>query len=407
MTCCSPARPPGSARWSPGQTVSVTVEGIGTLTNPVGRPALIGGGRAVGGLGWSCHDTDSRHSTPARPVRARFCPSPTGTPHVGLARTALFNWAFARHHGGTFVFRIEDTDAARDSEESYQAIIDALTWLGLDWDEGPNVGGPHAPVPAEPARRDLPRGRRRAARRRPPVRVVLHRTTTSTARHLAAGRDPKLGYDNYDRDPGSGADRGGRRGRPPAGAAAADAGPGHHLGRPGPRADHLPGGQRARPGAGPRHRRSAVHAGQPGRRRADGDHPRAARRGPAAVHAAADRAVRGADRHRPGRSASPSSGTCRSSPARATASSPSGTRSRTCSSTATTVSSPRAWSTTWPCSAGRSATTGTSSRPAELVAGLRRRTGSPATRPGSTARRPRRSTARTSGCCRRTISRPG
>ena len=78
-------------------------------------------------------------------VRVRFCPSPTGTPHVGLVRTALFNWAYARHTGGKFIFRIEDTDAARDSEESYEQIIDALTWLNLDWDEGINVGGPHGP----------------------------------------------------------------------------------------------------------------------------------------------------------------------------------------------------------------------------------------------------------------------
>ena len=78
-------------------------------------------------------------------VRVRFCPSPTGTPHVGLIRTALFNWAYARHTGGTFVFRIEDTDAARDSEESYAQIVDALTWLNLDWDEGIDVGGPNAP----------------------------------------------------------------------------------------------------------------------------------------------------------------------------------------------------------------------------------------------------------------------
>ncbi|URM89495.1 glutamate--tRNA ligase [Streptomyces sp. MRC013] len=78
-------------------------------------------------------------------VRVRFCPSPTGNPHVGLVRTALFNWAFARHHGGTMVFRIEDTDAARDSEESYRQLLDAMRWLGLDWDEGPEVGGPHAP----------------------------------------------------------------------------------------------------------------------------------------------------------------------------------------------------------------------------------------------------------------------
>ncbi|CAL9552812.1 Glutamate--tRNA ligase [Streptomyces sp. enrichment culture] len=81
----------------------------------------------------------------ATPVRVRFCPSPTGNPHVGLVRTALFNWAFARHHGGTFVFRIEDTDAARDSEESYVQLLDSLRWLGFTWDEGPEVGGPHAP----------------------------------------------------------------------------------------------------------------------------------------------------------------------------------------------------------------------------------------------------------------------
>lgn len=79
------------------------------------------------------------------PVRVRFCPSPTGNPHVGLVRTALFNWAFARHHQGTLVFRIEDTDAARDSEESYEQLLDSMRWLGFDWDEGPEVGGPHAP----------------------------------------------------------------------------------------------------------------------------------------------------------------------------------------------------------------------------------------------------------------------
>ena len=78
-------------------------------------------------------------------VRVRFCPSPTGDPHVGMIRTALFNWAFARKNEGTFVFRIEDTDAARDSEDSYQALLDAMRWLNLDWDEGPEVGGPHAP----------------------------------------------------------------------------------------------------------------------------------------------------------------------------------------------------------------------------------------------------------------------
>jgi len=82
---------------------------------------------------------------PASPVRVRFCPSPTGAPHVGLARTALFNWAFARHHGGTFVFRIEDTDPSRDTEESYETLLEVMRWLGLDWDEGPEVGGPYGP----------------------------------------------------------------------------------------------------------------------------------------------------------------------------------------------------------------------------------------------------------------------
>ncbi|MFG2502702.1 glutamate--tRNA ligase [Streptomyces sp. NPDC048441] len=81
----------------------------------------------------------------ATPVRVRFCPSPTGNPHVGLVRTALFNWAYARHNEGVLVFRIEDTDAARDSEESYEQLLESMRWLGFDWDEGPEVGGPHEP----------------------------------------------------------------------------------------------------------------------------------------------------------------------------------------------------------------------------------------------------------------------
>jgi glutamyl-tRNA synthetase len=78
-------------------------------------------------------------------VRVRMAPSPTGSPHVGLARTALFNWAFARHHGGTFVFRIEDTDHARNTQESYDGLIEVMQWLGLDWDEGPLKGGEFGP----------------------------------------------------------------------------------------------------------------------------------------------------------------------------------------------------------------------------------------------------------------------
>lgn len=85
------------------------------------------------------------NSPTSRPVRVRMAPSPTGSPHVGLARTALFNWAFARHHGGTFVFRIEDTDKERNTEESYHSLIEVMQWLGLDWDEGVLVGGPYGP----------------------------------------------------------------------------------------------------------------------------------------------------------------------------------------------------------------------------------------------------------------------
>jgi glutamyl-tRNA synthetase len=78
-------------------------------------------------------------------VRVRFAPSPTGFPHVGNIRTALFNWLFARHSGGTFIVRIEDTDQARIVEGALESILESLRWLGLDWDEGPEVGGDHGP----------------------------------------------------------------------------------------------------------------------------------------------------------------------------------------------------------------------------------------------------------------------
>lgn len=81
----------------------------------------------------------------SRPVRVRFAPSPTGYLHVGGARTALFNWLFARHHGGVFVLRIEDTDKSREKEAAVQIIYDGLRWLGLEWDEGGAKGGPFGP----------------------------------------------------------------------------------------------------------------------------------------------------------------------------------------------------------------------------------------------------------------------
>jgi glutamyl-tRNA synthetase len=118
--------------------------------------------------------------------------------HVGLMRTALFNWAHARHSGGTFVFRIEDTDAARDSEESYRHLLDCLRWLGLDWDEGPEVGGPHGPyrqsergeIYADVAAKLLAAGH---------AYESFSTNDEVAARRLAAGQDAKLGYDNADR----------------------------------------------------------------------------------------------------------------------------------------------------------------------------------------------------------------
>ncbi len=132
-------------------------------------------------------------------VRVRFCPSPTGTPHVGLIRTALFNWAYAKHTGGTMVFRIEDTDQARDSEESYHQLLDALRWLGITWDEGVETGGPHPPY--------------RQSQRGPIYAEVIEKLRASgqlyesfltpeeiEAKNLELGRDPKQGYDNWERD---------------------------------------------------------------------------------------------------------------------------------------------------------------------------------------------------------------
>ena len=132
-------------------------------------------------------------------IRVRFCPSPTGTPHVGLIRTCLFNWAYARHVGGTFIFRIEDTDAERDSEESYEQLLDALSWLGLDWDEGVVTGGPHEPY--------------RQSQRTSIYHDIIDSLVASghlyesfvtpeemEARNVAAGRDPKMGYDNFERE---------------------------------------------------------------------------------------------------------------------------------------------------------------------------------------------------------------
>ena len=131
--------------------------------------------------------SDSR-TTP----RLRFAPSPTGTLHLGNARTALFNWLVARHSGGVFVLRVEDTDTEREAEGSERAILDDLRWLGLDWDEGPDSGGAYGPY------RQSERGERYEAA----VRTLLaegrayrcfcsaERLRTERDRRVAAGHAP-------------------------------------------------------------------------------------------------------------------------------------------------------------------------------------------------------------------------
>jgi glutamyl-tRNA synthetase len=132
-------------------------------------------------------------------VRVRFCPSPTGTPHVGLIRTALFNWAYARHTGGSLVLRIEDTDAARDSEESYLQLLDALGWLGIDWDEGIGVGGPNEPY-RQSQRAGIYTEVIETLRASGHLYESFATAEEIEARNIQNGRDPKQGYDNFERD---------------------------------------------------------------------------------------------------------------------------------------------------------------------------------------------------------------
>ncbi len=132
-------------------------------------------------------------------IRVRFCPSPTGTPHVGLIRTALFNWAYARHTGGKLIFRIEDTDAARDSEESYEQLLDGLSWLHIDWDEGEGVGGPHGPY-RQSQRGDIYAGVIERLRTSGHLYESFVTPEEMEARNRANGRDPQQGYDNFERE---------------------------------------------------------------------------------------------------------------------------------------------------------------------------------------------------------------
>ena len=116
-----------------------------------------------------------------------------------MVRTALYNWAYARHAGGKLIFRVEDTDAARDSEESYQQLVEALRWLEIDWDEGVEVGGPHAPY-RQSERSDIYASVLEKLIESGAVYESYSTAAEIDARNEAAGRAKQLGYDNYDRE---------------------------------------------------------------------------------------------------------------------------------------------------------------------------------------------------------------
>ncbi len=141
-------------------------------------------------------------------IRVRFAPSPTGYLHIGGARTAMFNWLLARHSGGTFILRIEDTDEGRSKPEYEQVIFDELRWLGIDWDEGPDVGGPHAPYRQTERTADY-----RAAAQRMLDAGTAYRCTCTAERidALRAAQEQtkgRAGYDGHCRDLNLGPDCG-------------------------------------------------------------------------------------------------------------------------------------------------------------------------------------------------------
>ena len=127
----------------------------------------------------------------ASPVRTRFAPSPTGLLHVGGVRTALFSWLYARHHGGRFVLRIEDTDETREHPEAIEQIQRSLRWVGLDWDEGPGVGGDSGPyIQSERRPRHLEVAEQFLAEGAPTAATARPRSSRRSARPRSARTAP-------------------------------------------------------------------------------------------------------------------------------------------------------------------------------------------------------------------------
>ena len=176
-------------------------------------------------------------------VRVRFPPSPTGNLHVGNVRSALFNWAFARHYGGTLVLRIEDTDLARNTPEGYASIIDALAWLGIDYDEGPGVGGEFGPY-KQSERFDIYRDIVAKLRESGAAYDCFCTNEEVEARRKASGSKIQ-GYDGYCRGLTDRAAPGLRVGGTHPRRPHPDPRRPDRLRRPGPRRGHLPA--RARP----------------------------------------------------------------------------------------------------------------------------------------------------------------
>ena len=194
-------------------------------------------------VGWRAYEL-----SPSPPQRAPTCasasvPSPTGTPHVGMVRTALFNWAYARHTGGKLIFRIEDTDAARDSEESYLQLVDALRWLHLDWDEGVETGGPHEPY-RQSQRTEIYLDLIEKLKDAGYLYESYVTPEEMDARNVAERPRQAAGLRQLRARPHRRRARGVPRRGTPAGAAPAGARRGAELRRPGARTDHLPGRRR-------------------------------------------------------------------------------------------------------------------------------------------------------------------
>ena len=249
-------------------------------------------------------------------MRVRFAPSPTGQLHVGNARTALFNWLLARGQGGTFILRIEDTDVERSTRESEAAILADLRWLGLDWDEGPDVGGAHGPYRQSERLHLYQSYAKELLDAGQAYYCFCSREQLEAERQaaLAAGRPARYAGTcrRLSHERGAGAHRRRRAAGDPLPRAR---GPRRRLQRRGARRRPVSHRRHRRSGHRPRRRHARLQLRRRRRRCADGDDACDSRRGSHLEHAAADPAVRGARLHAAGVRASGAGDGARSQPA--------------------------------------------------------------------------------------------